>query len=118
MKKPKTIKPFFFKDKTHQQIIDDINEDMPVKLKYNEDLINRISARYPLITKSQISIIVEVVFRSFRELLVSGNILNFHNLFFNVKLYFYNYTKRGYKFPRLKVKATTPPKLRKNLNAK
>ena len=112
MKKPKTIKPFFFKDKSHQQVIDELNKSLPIRLKYNEDLINKVHARYPLINKTEISIIITNIFQSFRDLLFSGNILNFHNLFFNVKLHFYDYTSSGRKLSRLKVKTTTPPSLR------
>lgn len=113
MKKPKTINPFYFKDKTHQEVVDELNEDMPINIKYNEDLVNRIHARYPLVKKSEISLVVKGFFQSMRDLLVLGNILNFHNLFFDTKLNIIDYRRDGYKFPYLKVKITTPPKLRK-----
>jgi hypothetical protein len=113
MKKPKTIVPFSFKDKSHQDIVDLLNQEHPVNIKYNEDLVNRIYERYPFISKADISFVVKTIFQSFRDLLVLGNILNFHNLFFNTKLYFFDYRKSGIRLPRIKVKITTPPKLRK-----
>jgi len=113
MKKPKTTKPFYFKDKTHQEVVEEINKELPINLKYNEDLVDRVHARYPLISKSEIAIIIKLIFENFRELLILGNILNFHNLFFNTKLYFFDYKKNGYRFPYVRVKITTPPKLRK-----
>jgi predicted DNA-binding protein YlxM (UPF0122 family) len=114
MKKPKTVKPFYFKDLSHQEMADLLNEENPVNLKYNEDIINRIHARYPLLEKSQISIIVKSVFHSLRELLVLGKVLNFNNLFFDGKLHFFDYRKGEHILPSLKVKISTPPPLRKH----
>lgn len=113
MKKPKTIVPFYFKDKSHQDMVDLLDLEYPINIKYNEGLVNRIHERYPLINKADISFIVKTIFQSFRDLLVLGNILNFHNLFFNTKLFFFDYRKNDVRLPRIKVKITTPPKLRK-----
>jgi hypothetical protein len=110
MKKPKTVVPFYYKEKTHQQVVNLLNKEDPINLSYNEDLINRVYARYPIINKAQVALIVKGVFQSFRDLLVAGEILNFHNLFFNTKLHFY--IKKN--ALNLKVKISTPPKLRKN----
>ena len=113
MKKPKTIKPFFFKNKSHQEVSDLLNKELPVNIKYNEDLVDRVHARYPFLSKTDVSLIIKAVFQSFRDLLVLGNILNFHNLFFNTKLHFFDYTQNDVTMPRVKVKIATPPKLRK-----
>ena len=113
MKKPKVVKPFGFKDMSHQEMVDLLNQEYPVNLKYNEQLIDRICIRYPFITKTQVSIIVKAVFQSFRDLLVLGRILNFNNLFFDAKLHFFDYRKGEHILPSLKVKISTPPPLRK-----
>lgn len=112
MKKIKTAKQFFFKNKTHHEIVDLINEELPIGLKKNQDLILRIHARYPLIDKSSISLIVKTVFQSMRELLILGKILNFNNLFFDTKLHFFDHRRNGHILPALKVKISTPPPLR------
>lgn len=114
MKKPKTVKPFSFVDLTHQQMVDLVNKENPISLKYNEDLIDRIHARYPLISKTQVSIVVKSIFQSIRDLLVLGKVLNFNNLFFDTKLHFFDYRKGGHILPSLKVKISTPPPLRSN----
>ena len=114
MKKPKIVKPFFFKDMDHEQLAETLNNEYPINLKHNSDLIDRIYLRYPLISKPEIAIIVTAVFKSFRELLVLGNILNFNNLFFDTKLFFFDYKRDGHILPSLKVKITTPPPIRKN----
>lgn len=113
MKKPKVVKPFGFKDMSHQEMADLLNQEYPINLKYNEQLVDRICVRYPFITKTQVSIIVKAVFQSFRDLLVLGRVLNFNNLFFDAKLHFFDYRKAGHILPSLKVKISTPPPLRK-----
>lgn len=114
MKKPKHVKPFYFKDKTHQQVLDEVNRDLPISLKYNSDLINRIHDKNPLIEKSDISKIVIAVFQSMRDLMVLGKVLNFNNLFFDTKLHFFSHERSGHILPALKAKISTPPPLRKN----
>ena len=114
MKKQKTIVPFSFKEKTHQQMVDFLNENYPISLKYNEDLVNRVYAKYPLLDKSEVGIIVKAVFSSFRDLLVLGKILNFNSLFFDTKLHVFEHRRDGHILPSLKVRMSTPPKLRNN----
>jgi len=113
MKKQKTTKPFWFKDMTHQQMVSKLNEDCPINLRYNEELVNRVHARYPILDKVSVSIIVTSVFQSIRDLMVMGKILNFNKLFFDTKLHFFDYRKGGHILPSLKVKISTPPNLRK-----
>lgn len=113
MKKKKTTFPFWFKDMSHQEMVNQLNTEYPINLKYNEDIVNRVHARYPILDKTSISIIIKTVFQSFRDLMVLGGILNFHKLFFDAKLHFFDYRKDGHILPSLKVKISTPPNLRK-----
>lgn len=112
MKKPKTIKPFNFKNLSHQEMVDLVNKELPISLKYNEDLINRIHEKYPIVNKSEIALVAKTIFQSIRELLILGKIINLHSLFFDTKLYFFESNKDGYKTTKLKVKATTSPNLK------
>jgi hypothetical protein len=114
VKKPKTIVPFSFKEMSKQQMVDHLNDKYPISLKHNEDLVNRVHARYPLLHKSEVGIIIKAIFGSFRDLLVLGKILNFNSLFFDTKLHFFDYRRDGHILPSLKVRISTPPKLRKN----
>jgi hypothetical protein len=116
MKKQKTVKPFYFKEASHEEVSNLIDNELPINLKYNEDLINRIHQRYPIISKSEIAFIVKTIFQSFRELLILGDIINFHNVFFNTKLYFYSRKKNGYIIPNIRVKITTPPNIKRLKN--
>ena len=114
MKKQKTVVPFSFKDMTHQQMVDYLNENYPISLRNNEDLVNRVYARYPLLDKSEVGIIIKAVFGSLRDLLVLGKVLNFNSLFFDTKLHFFDHRRDGRILPSLKVRISTPPKLRKH----
>lgn len=113
MKKPKQVKPFFFKDLSHQDMIKIVNTELPISLKYNEDLINRVHSRYPYLEKTTIAFIVKNIFQSLRELLILGKVLNFNKLFFDTKFYFFPHRRNGHILPSLKVKISTPPPLRK-----
>ena len=115
MKKPKLAKPFFFKDKTHQKVLDEVNNELPINLKYNGDLIDRIYSKYPYLEKTEISKIVMAVFQSMRDFMVLGKVLNFNNLFFDVKLHFFTHRRKGHILPALKVKISTPPPLRNHV---
>ena len=113
MKKPKVVKPFFFKV-SNQEVVDVLNQEYPINMRYNEELINRIHSRYPLISKYEVSVIVRSVFSSFRDLMLLRKVLNFNNLFFDTKFLFFVSCRRGRILPSLKVQISTPPKLRKN----
>ena len=112
MKKPKVVKQFSFKGISNQDMVDLVNSSLPVNLKYNEDLVNRVNARYTVIDKTKVAIIIKAVFQSFRDLLILGKVLNFNKLFFDMKLHFFDYRRAGHILPSLKVKISTPPPLR------
>jgi hypothetical protein len=112
MKKPKTVKPFYFQDQSHQQVVDYFNKNYPISLKNNQDLVERVYQRYPLIDKSEVGVIIKAVFSSFRDLLILGKVLNFNKLFFDTKLLFFKHRRDGHILPSLKVRISTPPPLR------
>lgn len=114
MKKAKTVAPFSFREESKQEVVDLLNQDYPVNLKYNEDLINRIHQKYPIISKTDVALIVKAAFQGIRDLLVLGKVLNFNTLFFDAKLHFFQYRQRGNILPSLKVKISTPPPMRTN----
>lgn len=113
MKKPKVTKKYVFNGISHQGMVDELNSKYPIDLRYNANLVNKVYARYPLVDKTCISIVVKSVFQSFRDLLVLGKVLNFNNLFFDTKLFFFKHRRNGHILPSLKVKISTPPPLRK-----
>lgn len=112
MKKPKTVKPYVFKELSHQDVVDLLNKESPINLKYNEDLVNRVHARYPLVNKSDIVLVIMATFQSLRDLLVLGKVLNFNNIFFDTKLFFFDHRRNDRILPSLKIKISTPPPMR------
>jgi hypothetical protein len=115
MKKLSNSKPLVFKDQTNQQMVDQLNAERPISLKYNIDLVNRVHARYPLLEKSEVAIIIKAVFVSLRDLLVLGKILNFNNLFFNMRILIFSHRRNGVIFPAIKVALDTPAKIKGKL---
>ena len=115
MPKLKTVKEYYFQEVDRQEMVDQLNRDLPVNIKYNENLVDRVHARYPLLDKTEISVIVKSVFQSIRDLLVLGKVLNFNTLFFDTKLHFFDHRRDGHILPSLKVKISTPPPLRNHV---
>lgn len=113
MNKYREIQSFTYKDRTYSEMVDYLNHKLPINLSLNEDLINKIHVKYPILSKTEISIVVKGIFQSIRDLLVANKILNFNTLFFNAKLLCFPQQKTGYMIPRLKVKIETPPTMRK-----
>lgn len=113
MKLHKLPTPFSFKDKTHQEVVDIIDKEYPINLVNNQDLIDRIHAKCPFITKPEISIVVKQVFTCWRELLILGNVLNFNTLFFDCKLNIFKQRRKLGISNTIEVKMSTPPPLRK-----
>ncbi len=79
---------FYYKDKTYQEIIDIIDKELPIHLKNNEDLINKIHQKYPLLTKSEIAVIVKGFFQCLRDVLVSNQVVHVTKLMCHVKWHF------------------------------
>ena len=112
MKKKKIVKPFFFKDLDKQDVVNILNKENIINLKYNEELVDRIHLRYPVISKTDVSIIVKAVFQSMRDLLILGKVLNFNKLFFDTKFHFFEHRRDGNICSSLKVKISTPPNIK------
>lgn len=69
-----------FKDLTDQEAYDQLNKQYPIKLKYQEDLIDRIYSRYPYLNKVEIAIIVKTTFEGMRYFLLIGKNLHFKKI--------------------------------------
>jgi hypothetical protein len=113
MKRSKTRRDFFFKDLTHEQVMDQLNTEYPVSLKYNEDLIDRVCAKYPLIDKIEASIVVKGIFQSMRDFLILGKVINLNSVFYDFKFQIFKYVKDGLLLPSLRAHISTPKTLRK-----
>ena len=89
-----------------------VNKELPINLNYNEDIINRIYDKYPLVNKKTIILVVNFTFIALRNFLIIGKVINFFNLFLNLKLYFFLNNWRKQSVVKIKAKIKTPKALR------
>jgi hypothetical protein len=108
----KSTVPFSFVDRTNQEMNDYLNFTYPIDLRYNEDLLNRVSERLPNIDKKKIKRVIKTIFRCFRDQLVLGNIINFIKIFEDFKLFFYAHKTKTKLQRRMRIQVVTPDYLR------
>lgn len=101
----KRVKPFFFKNKSHEEVANFIDKIMPISLVYNKDLIERIHARYPIRSKAEIAYVVKGVFQAMRHLLILGKVIHFMRYLINFRIYFHLTNQNGYYYSILKLKS-------------
>jgi hypothetical protein len=75
----------FYYLKTYQEVVDLINKELPISLKFNEDLVNRVHEKYPLISKAETAVIIKGVFQTMRDILVSNRVIHLAGVFCHVK---------------------------------
>lgn len=115
--KYKNLRKLFYTS-SEEDYISQVNSLLPVTLKYNADLIERVHARYPLLKKTEIALILTTFISVFRECLLRSHLMDFHNIF-SVYIYAFDRYKNAIKEkfkgadPVIKFKVLTPRKLRK-----
>lgn len=82
------IREFNFKNLTKEQMVEIVDKKFPISLRYNEELIEKVHSRYPLITKAEVAVIVKFVFETMREFMILCKVINFNKVFINLKMYF------------------------------
>lgn len=115
MRVPATIRPFHFKNMSKQDMVELLNREAPIDLQYNQELVERVYQRYPFITKAEVAIIIRLTFQAIRDFIVLGKVINLNGVFVDMKLFFINGPHKEKKIPRLRVKLTTPPTLKKQV---
>lgn len=111
MKKTDTSKEFYFKN-SKQELVDSLNKELPINIKNLEYLIDRIHTKYPIITKSEVSLIVRSTFEAIRDFLILGYIINFNKFIIDMKLYFFQHVINNTFNTAVKVKIKTPAKMK------
>lgn len=101
----KSVRPFFFQDHTHQEVADLLDQEYPISLKHNEDLVNRVYLRYPILKKSEVAVIIRQVFQGFRTFLILGKTLG--DFLGRTRLVFSKHAYMGTYYPSLKIKVST-----------
>lgn len=101
-------------NKTHFQSFDinDLNVDLPLNLKELEPAINNIAIRYPLLKKSEISLIAKIFMEEVRAQLLQGNSINIYDFLLNMKLYTYCKLRNNKLIFNTRVQVNTPIRIR------
>ena len=76
-----------------KEVLDTMASERPIKLIYNEDLLNRIHNRYPTLTKTEITLIVKAIFEEIRYAIFSNKIIRIYKIFSEFKSYMGNPSK-------------------------
>ena len=99
---------------TNQEMIKRVNTKFPIQMIELEDLINRVYVRYPLISKSEITLIIRAVFEGWREILILGKTLSLPNVFFNMSLHFFAHMRKLL-HPALKIRLGSSALIKKGI---
>lgn len=83
MSKPNEIS---FKDITNDEFCDLINKLVPIDLRNNSDLIDRVSAKYKMVDKTEIAIVILAFFKALRSSLCLNKTITIANLFSNCRI--------------------------------
>jgi hypothetical protein len=109
---------FDFVDISAEELVRVLDQEYPIKMK-TDKLVDRVSARYPLIPKSDVALIIKYTFQTIRELLILGKMLYFPKLFQKMILFFYRrpllsefYHRKGEITTGVKIKMKTVEGLR------
>lgn len=100
----KETMPFFFQGESHQEMVKKINDKLPIQMIELEEIINRVYNRYPLISKSEVTLIIKTVLEGWREILILGETLSLPNVIFNMKLHFFVHMRKKILHPALKTR--------------
>lgn len=84
----------------------------PITLRHCEDLIDRVSARYPWLTKHQVVVISTLFFQQLRDCLAAGHTVSINGFVPSLRIgWFVTQTSRGL-VRAVKACVTTPERLR------
>lgn len=83
-------------------------DNLPVRLKSIEPIINRVVEQYPFLTKIEIIRIVKAFWETMREQLVLGNTITMHTFFSSAHLIRFNRFRLGKLVKVVKIKNNTP----------
>ena len=79
---------------TYDEMVDFVNNELPISLHKSSDLVEKVYERYPILTKPQIAMIIMSFFYSFRELLIKGKIISLLPLLSKTNLLFFTWTRK------------------------
>ena len=104
------VKNYFpiYKNLTHEQMRDLINEKFPINLRYNEDLVDRVHKKFGSSTKTDVAIVIKAAFESVRDLIILNKTISLLKLFQSFRLFYYAYNAKEKLYTTATVKLVTP----------
>lgn len=84
----------------------------PISLKHITHIIDRVSNRYPLLTKYETTLIIKSFFIVMRDIIVSGDQLSFKGFFSHMHLLPFSKTTKNKVERKVKVKLTTAERIK------
>lgn len=106
----KTHKFFSFNNMTNEEFAKMLDDCLPIDLRHNKDLIDRVINKYSQVDKIKVSIIILALFKAMRRNLMFNKTLTFSHLFSGCRIAI----KRIYTNPSLKINLTTSDKIKKS----
>ena len=95
-----------------KEIVSQVNSNLPLNLKHISNWIDRIHQQYPIVSKTDIAIIVKTFFESIRELTVSGAQININKYISDVKILTSTKIHKGRKIYCVKFRSKLPKRLK------
>lgn len=87
----------------NEKIVEIMDKESPISLKYNEDLVNRVHARFPVEDKAKIALIIKNIFIAIRKYLILGYILEFYGFFYG---FFHPMKSRAFHYVKIKTRSS------------
>jgi hypothetical protein len=84
----------------------------PISLQHITHIIDRVSDRYPLLTKYETTLIIKSIFEVMRDIIISGDQLSFNSFFSHMHLLSFNRMTKKKLVRMVRVKLTTPESLK------
>ena len=85
-----------------------VDERLPISLRYQNDLLERIHNLYPHLPKYKVAIIIQAFFETVRGLLLADERVTIKRIFSMMHLTFYLHKYKGITYPMVKVSLSTP----------
>lgn len=93
-------------------ILHAMQDEYPISLVKIQHIIDRVHKRYPLVSKSDVTLVTKTFFECLRSILVAGDSLSISNMFTHMHLYRYNRISKNKFMHIVKVKLSTARKLK------
>ena len=85
-----------------------VNERLPISLRYQKGLVERIHNLYPHLPKYKVAVIIQSFFEIVRDALLADKHITIKRIFGRMRLNFFLHDYKGITYPMVKVSLSTP----------